>query len=189
MNDRSAQEEALLRLVGIFDAIGLKYMVTGSFAASLYSVPRMTRDVDIVIDPRPDDRQLLGRALMKDDFVVFQEAINEAFDRRSMFNVIDERDLVKLDIIIRDGKLDTDLVFERAIRAPLGGGEVNTISREDLIVAKLRWARRSDSAMQLRDVHQLLALDSIDDVYLASRVTELDLTDLLNEARDERYQP
>ena len=31
-----------------FDAIGIRYMITGSVAATLYGEPRLTNDVDIV---------------------------------------------------------------------------------------------------------------------------------------------
>ena len=34
------------------DSAGIGYMVTGSMAASYYAVPRMTRDVDLVVAVR-----------------------------------------------------------------------------------------------------------------------------------------
>ena len=35
-------------VVGRLEAAGIPYMVTGSIAANFYTVPRMTRDIDIV---------------------------------------------------------------------------------------------------------------------------------------------
>ena len=44
--------EGLLRLfVGMFDRIGIPYMVVGSFASTAHGEPRSTQDLDIVIDP------------------------------------------------------------------------------------------------------------------------------------------
>lgn len=34
------------------EAHAIPYMLTGSFAANFYAIPRMTRDLDIVIDIR-----------------------------------------------------------------------------------------------------------------------------------------
>jgi hypothetical protein len=49
-------ELSVLKLVaGRLESAGLPYMVTGSVALSLYAEPRMTRDVDLVVDLRPSD--------------------------------------------------------------------------------------------------------------------------------------
>jgi len=44
-------EEALARVVLSLDALGIAYMVTGSVASSHHGRPRMTHEVDVVIDP------------------------------------------------------------------------------------------------------------------------------------------
>lgn len=49
-------ELSVLKLVTArLDAAGLAYMVTGSVALSLYAEPRMTRDVDLVVELQPAD--------------------------------------------------------------------------------------------------------------------------------------
>ena len=181
------QQEALVRVVAILDAIGIPYLLTGSVAAGIYIVPRMTRDVDILIDPKPEDRDRLVNALSDDDFAVFPEAVDEALRRRSMFNVIDQRNLTKVDIIVRDRARDPDALFDRSILAPIMGADVRTISLEDLVVSKLRWAQTSRSAMQFRDVRNLLARPQIDHAYLSRRINELGLGETMKEASDERH--
>jgi hypothetical protein len=183
LTERSDQEDALVRAVAIFEALGLPYLVTGSFAISLYGVPRMTRDIDVVIDPKPGDAPLLVRAFREDGFVVFEQAVAEALRTRSMFNVIDERALVKIDIIVRKPDLDTDAVFQRAVRASVGVDVVTTIAPEDLIIAKLVWARDSRSTMQIADVRGLLRSILIDEDYLRTRAVDARVTDLLDQAR------
>ncbi len=42
--------EILFEVVDRFDKLGLTYMVTGSIAMAFYATPRMTRDIDIVIN-------------------------------------------------------------------------------------------------------------------------------------------
>ncbi len=63
MDGAAPQLDSLLRLVGLLTAIGVDYMITGPVALALYDVPRMTRDVDVVIDVHQSDKPFLGPAL------------------------------------------------------------------------------------------------------------------------------
>jgi hypothetical protein len=48
---RVAEELEVLTIVtGRLAAAGIPYMVTGAVAASYYAVPRMTRDIDLVVE-------------------------------------------------------------------------------------------------------------------------------------------
>jgi hypothetical protein len=55
------------------------------------------------------------------------------------------------------------------------------VSREDLILSKLVWARDSRSELQLRDVRQLLS-DAVDAEYLNKWAPALGVDSLLEEA-------
>jgi hypothetical protein len=52
------------------------------------------------------------------------------------------------------------------------------VSREDLILSKLAWARDSGSELQLRDVRALLT-DTVDQDYLQRWAQELEVSHLL----------
>ena len=54
------------------------------------------------------------------------------------------------------------------------------MSREDLVLSKLVWAKDSKSEMQLRDVRNLLSADCDMD-YLRSRAKTLKVNELLEE--------
>ena len=46
-----SEELAVLKLVSErLKSAGIPYMITGSIASNFYAVPRMTRDVDLVIE-------------------------------------------------------------------------------------------------------------------------------------------
>ena len=70
--------------------------------------------------------------------------------------------------------------FERRQRVHLDGFETWIVSREDLILSKLFWAKDSRSEMQLRDVKNLLS-DDLDQAYLHDRAAYLGVTELLEE--------
>ena len=52
----------LLRtVVGMLEAARIPHMVVGSFASTAHGEPRTTRDLDLVIDPSPDQmNELIG---------------------------------------------------------------------------------------------------------------------------------
>ena len=81
------------------DAAGVPYMLTGSMAMSHYAQPRMTRDIDLVIELRSADAPRLA-AFLTGDYYVSEEAAVDAARRRSMFNAIHFRSSIKVDLII-----------------------------------------------------------------------------------------
>jgi hypothetical protein len=55
----------------------IPYMMTGSMAANYYTVPRMTRDIDIVVELSGRDVERMV-ALFEDDFYIDHEAVQQA---------------------------------------------------------------------------------------------------------------
>ena len=51
----SEELEVLKEIGGLLDRAGIAYMITGSTAANFYTVPRMTRDIDIVVELAKSD--------------------------------------------------------------------------------------------------------------------------------------
>src|SRR6266566_6823349 len=83
-----------------FEQINIPYMLTGSMAMNYYAQPRMTRDIDVVIAISPDD---VGRvaALFRPDYYVSEENIRESIAHESIFNLIHQESVIKVDCIIR----------------------------------------------------------------------------------------
>jgi len=78
----------------------INYMVSGSIAANYYTIPRMTRDIDVVIELKPDDIDKFI-VLFEGDFYVNREMIADAVSREGMFNLIYNRYVIKIDFIIK----------------------------------------------------------------------------------------
>jgi len=177
-------ELSVLKLVaGRLEAAGLPYMVTGSVALSLYAEPRMTRDVDLVVDLQPSDTTRILE-LFGAEFNVDADRIREAIARRSMFNVIHTAAVVKLDIIVRKAGAYREEEFRRRRLAELDGTGMWVVSAEDLLLSKLDWARDSRSEVQLRDVRRLVkAQPLLDWTYIDQWAPRLDLLDLVRDVR------
>lgn len=177
-------ELSVLKLVtGRLEAAGLPYMVTGSVALSLYAEPRMTRDVDLVVDLRPSDTTRVLE-LFGPEFNVDADRIRDAIARRSMFNAIHTEAVVKLDIIVRKSGPYREEEFRRRRLAEIDGVGMWVVSAEDLVLSKLDWARDSRSEIQLRDVRRLIkAQPLLDWTYVEAWAARLGLLELVGEVR------
>lgn len=72
------------------------------------------------------------------------------------FSIIHLSSVTKIDLIPRKRTAHQDSSFQRVKFLKFGGEEIAVISPEDLILAKLLWAKDSLSEVQLRDVKSLL---------------------------------
>ncbi len=154
-------------------------MLTGSMAMNYYAQPRMTRDIDVVIAISPDD---VGRvaALFRPDYYVSEENIRESIAHESIFNLIHQESVIKVDCIIRKNSEYRRMEFGRRQKISVLDFITFIVSKEDLIISKLSWAKESNSDVQLSDVRNLLAT-GYDDAYLRHWTRELGLDNLLKE--------
>jgi len=162
-----------------FEQAGIAYMLTGSMAMNYYAQPRMTRDIDVVIAIGPED---VGRvaALFRPDYYVSEENIRESLAHESIFNLIHQESVIKVDCIIRQSSDYRRVEFERRERISILDFTTFIVSKEDLIISKLFWAKNSHSEIQLADVQNLLSI-GYDADYLQHWTGELGLDNLLNE--------
>jgi hypothetical protein len=173
--------EFLRYMADRLDEARLPYMLTGSMAMMFYAVPRMTRDIDFVVDCRAED---VPRVLevFRPDCYVSEEAVREAVTRSGMFNIIHTGWIIKADLVVRRQSQYRELEFTRRRTMVVGDLSVAVVSPEDLILSKLDWARDSASASQYQDVAQLLAtVSGLDVDYLEHWAGALGVLEQLRE--------
>ena len=161
-------------------------MLTGSVAMSVYAEPRMTRDIDIVVELAAGDARRVVE-LFAPDYYVSDEAVRSAIAARSLFNLFSLSRLVKVDLIVRNDDEFQRHEFARRHRHELGGSSAWVISKEDLILSKLVWAAPTESAFQLRDVRKLLA-SGADEAYLRQWSVRLGVDSLLRKCTDAGHE-
>lgn len=162
------------------EGAGIGYMLTGSMAMNYYAQPRMTRDIDVVIAIDLDDVERVV-ALFEPDYYISREAIRESIVHESVFNLIHHESVIKVDCIVRKKSEYRRVEFERRKKISILDFTTYIVSKEDLIVSKLWWAKDSRSALQLGDVRNLVAT-GYDAAYLEHWTRELGLDSLLREA-------
>lgn len=171
--------ETLRDFVHKADKLSIKYMVTGSFAMSSYGQIRYTRDIDIVVQIDRGDVTAFASAFA-DKYYVNDLSIGRAIDRRSMFNMVNFETGEKIDCIIQKDTEFARVSFGRRRRAVVAGIEFWTTTKEDLMIAKLNWARDSHSEMQIRDIANL-SYDEYDSTYVAGWIEGLGLSEIWQE--------
>lgn len=181
----SEELEVLKIVTQRLDETGLPYMISGSIAANYYTIPRMTRDIDIVIELKEADIEKFT-VLFQGDFYVDKGMIETEVLRKGIFNLIHNQYVLKVDFILRKDTKFARAAFSRRKRILVESNPLWIISAEDLILSKLLWAKDSHSEMQIKDVRNLLTtVKDIDHGYIKRWVAALDLSGFYKEVDNE----
>ena len=182
-----SEYDILCDVTNRLESAGVAFMLTGSMAMGFYGTPRMTRDIDLVIAIDIHDTETIVD-LFESDYYVERSAVVNAIARRSIFNLIHQNSLIKVDCVILKTEPYRQEEFARRRQIQAEGFKTWIVSREDLILSKLYWAKDSRSELQLRDVRNLLS-GGCDMDYINIRAKTLGVTELLALARseNERY--
>ena len=161
------------------DGANIGYMLTGSMAMNYYAQPRMTRDIDVVVALRPIDAERVVK-LFSPDYYVSRDAVDSSIAQQSLFNLIHNESVIKVDCIVRKQNEYRLNEFNRRQRIKIQDFETWIVSKEDLILSKLFWAKDSHSELQLRDVKNLTST-GCDRDYIERWTDALGLTNLWKE--------
>ena len=185
MNHSLAEQRSLLRLVvDRLNSVGITYMVSGSLASSLHGEPRMTRDIDVVVDATREQLETF-RGLFDPKTYYVTDPL-EALAHRSMFTIVEIMTGWKVDLMIRKERAFSRSELERRIQAKIGDVEVLVVSPEDSILSKLEWMKLSGSDRQLGDVVGMIDAndDRLDWGYIRYWASELSVGEQLRIALD-----
>jgi len=160
------------------DEAKIPYVISGSIAANYYTVPRMTRDLDVVVEMQESDVKNFVR-LFQEDFFVDEDMVRTEVKKKGMFNLIQSAYIIKIDFILRKESDWQVMVFARRQKVQIDDMSIWLISPEDLILAKLLWAKDSASEMQLNDVRNLLqSAERLDGAYIKQWMAALGLQEV-----------
>jgi hypothetical protein len=167
-------QDLLARLVAALDEAGVPYMLTGSYASSLHSIPRATRDIDVVIFPNREQLTRLIELLPRAEYYTDLEDALDALRRRGQFNVIDYATGWKVDFIIPPFDEFHAAEFERRQSIDVAAIQLTVVSPEDIVLAKLLWAK---SERQLEDAATVISSQGarLDTAYVERWVRKLDV--------------
>ncbi|MFZ0861828.1 MAG: hypothetical protein WAN18_14170 [Candidatus Sulfotelmatobacter sp.] len=177
--------EVFQRITAALHQAGIAYMLTGSFASAHYGAPRSTQDIDLVIEATAEQLRTFVQSLPSNQYYADLDAALESHRRESLFNVIDLTTGWKIDLIFRKSRRFSQEEFGRRRLVHLQGLPLFVASAEDVILAKLEWARLSKSERQIEDVAAILNLrwEALERSYLERWISELGLKEQWRVAR------
>lgn len=179
-----SESDIIKEIAKRLDGAEISYMFTGSVAVNFYTVPRMTRDIDIVIELKENDVEKIYN-LFSTDFYVDNDMILEAIKKEGMFNIIHYQSVFKIDFIVRKNNPYRAEEFKRRKKITFEDAELYITSPEDLILSKLYWAKETMSELQLNDVKNLLkSVKELDENYLKQWAKYLQVDEVYRKVRE-----
>ena len=126
------------------EKLSLAYMLTGSMAMIAYSVYRFTADVNVVLELREEDAKRIIETF-EPDYYVPHNSVSRAISSKRMFNVIHRETAFKIDCVVKKTTDFQKIAFENRRKTDFYGADIRIITKEDLIISKLLWAKDSRS--------------------------------------------
>lgn len=181
---------AMTPVVEVLEDLFVPYHIGGSVASSIYGLPRLTLDADLVADLQPGQvRSFVIR--LKTEYYVDEDSIRDAIRRRSSFSVIHYGTSIKVDIFILKTRLFDQEELHRSQAKMFEGSDRPFLvaSPEGVILNKLEWYKMGGSVSdrQWKDIQGVLKVQGIalNMDYLQRWAAVLDVSDLLERALSE----
>jgi len=185
------QADLFLLFTAPLDEADIVYMVGGSVASMVYGEPRLTNDIDLVVDLDRRLTSVLPRLFPASDFYCPPEeviAVETARSSRGHFNIIHHETGHKADVYLRgrDSLQAWGLERRHWIDLPDHGG-LWVAPPEYVIVRKLEYFREGGSEKHVNDIRGMLAAsgDMLDCQALDLWLQRLDLTQVWQDLRRE----
>lgn len=147
--------DTLSRLLEILNRYGVRFHLTGGLTSVAYGEPRMTQDIDIVVD-NPSLTASVDAfiaAATQSGFMLDADAVRRAVAEKAMFQLFDLAEALKIDVYPREmipGELDRSKALEI-----FEGVLIPVVSRPDAAASKLAWASKG-SHKSRRDLRQIV---------------------------------
>lgn len=170
-------DAAAVHVLGVLTSLGIPNMLVGSFSRNFYSIPRATKDVDIVVELSSqkllsDLSRSLGPQFVLDDQITFETITGNT---RHIIRCADSPVVIELFILGNDEFQRHRFSRRREVSIPALSARVCLPTAEDVIIQKLRWGRPKD----LDDAKDVLAVQAgkLDHAYLQDWCGRLGILD------------
>lgn len=134
--------ELLERVVQTLERLRIPYLVTGSVASMAYGEPRLTNDIDVVAGIRAEHVAGLLASFPAEEFYLDDEAVHDAIDHETQFNIIHPASGLKVDVMVRkDTPFDRSRFARARLLRPAESYTAAFASAEDVIIKKMEYYR------------------------------------------------
>ncbi len=131
-----------VELLAAFDRAEVRYLVIGGYAVGYHDRPRTTKDLDLLLDPAPDNVRRACDALAEFGAPpdVVQDLAAAGADEIVWFG----RPPLRVDFLKQASGVDFPDAWSRRVSDHWNGVPVSIVSRDDLVRAKRAAGREQD---------------------------------------------
>ena len=154
------QQDFFLKILKILEKLKIPYMISGSVGSMVYGEPRMTNDIDIVLELK-DDKIEDFLAFFNEEQFYFPsvEFIKSAIQKKTQFNIIHANSGSKADFIIRKDTEFAQHEFSRKKNVAFTEDfQASTASPEDIIISKIGFYKSGKSEKHISDIVSMLKI-------------------------------
>ena len=174
------QPDLFRTLASRFNAAQLRYMITGAAASIVYGEPRLTLDLDIVVEISVQAIDKIIEFFPIDEFYCPPLEVLQAEAKRSQkghFNIIHHKTGFRADIYLVGNDTLHRWAMERRQPIDLSGEVFWLAPIEYVIVRKLEYYREGRSGKHLKDISGMVTIsgDQIDFELLEDKIKEYGL--------------
>lgn len=160
----------------------LSYMVTGSAASIIYGEPRMTHDIDLVLELHVENVQNFINLFPSNKFYCpSEETIKTEIARQTNghFNIIHHETGFKADIYLTGQDQLHRWAMMNRNKVNIGQSEIAIAPPEYVIIRKLQYYKEGSSTKHLRDINRMMKIsgETIDKHALEQMIKKYDLLD------------
>jgi hypothetical protein len=153
-----------VQVVRALDEIGAPYMIVGAFGGYPFGISRTTYDIDILVDLREKDFEVLSQRFPLSRYYADPEIMRNSVQMGIMFNIIDTNEGIKADLVPLKRESEYQVAFSRRIRREFTDPAGNTFEAwvaqpTDIIIGKLRAWDEGRSNKHPNDIYSMLIFD------------------------------
>ncbi len=177
------REHNLFRLfTDPLNKMGVTYMVTGAVASIVYGEPRLTHDIDLVVEIKSEDAKMIAESFPINEFYCPPTEVLIIESKRNVrghFNIIHHNTGFKADFYVAG----TDSLHSWALKnrknITIEGEDFWVAPIEYVLLRKLEYYRDGGSEKHLKDIEGMVEVsrDHIDWQCLAEKIKQYKLTE------------
>lgn len=148
-----------------FEATGVRYMVTGSVAATIYGEPRLTQDVDVVLQLSSDDAARVVEAFPDSAYYAPPlEVLSEEAGRPigGHFNLLHRETGLRADCYLAGDSALSQWGLANCRSVAIGEQRIRVAAPEYVILSKLLYFQAGGGEKHLRDIARMLRVSRAD---------------------------
>jgi hypothetical protein len=155
----TSSTQLVLRVIALFEGLGIPYMLVGSFSSNFYGRPRSTKDADFVITISDDQLSKLRMGLLPEFHLEAQMSF-ETVTMHTRHIITHPESAFKIELFLLSEDAFSQERFRRRIQVDFEGHPTWLPTAEDVLVQKVKWAKTGRRSKDIEDALAVLKVQA-----------------------------